>query len=62
MTDERTIVTPAPEVRVIDTHGAGAVFSAVAMRGLLEQWDIERVAQSATEIASFKCERHGLPD
>jgi ribokinase len=62
MIDERTIVTPAPEVRVIDTHGAGAVFSAVAMRGLLEQWDIERVAQSATEIASFKCERHGLPD
>ncbi|BCX02536.1 MAG: sulfofructose kinase [Candidatus Roseilinea sp.] len=55
------IEVPAPSVNVVDTQGAGAVYSAAAMYGLLADWPIERVVRFATTAASLKCAQHGLP-
>lgn len=55
------IEVPALAVNVVDTQGAGAVFSAAAMYGLLAGWPTERIARFATTAASLKCAQHGLP-
>ncbi len=54
------IEVAAPAMTVVDTQGAGAVYSALAMYGLLHSWPIEQVARVATVGASRKCGRHGL--
>ncbi len=54
------ITVPAPPVEVVDTQGAGAVYSAAAIYGLLAGWTTEQVARFATTAASLKCARHGL--
>jgi sugar/nucleoside kinase (ribokinase family) len=56
------IEAAAPEIKVVDTQGAGAVFSAMAMYGLLHEWPLERVVRTATHAASLKCAQHGLLD
>lgn len=56
------IEVAAPAITVVDTQGAGAVYSAIAMYGLLHSWPIERVVQVATSGASHKCGQHGLLD
>ncbi|MCS7055329.1 MAG: carbohydrate kinase family protein [Thermoflexales bacterium] len=53
---------PAPAVDVVDTQGAGAVYSAAAMYGLLVGWPVPQVARFATWAASLKCAQHGLLD
>jgi sugar/nucleoside kinase (ribokinase family) len=59
--DEDGLVTvPAPLIEVVDTQGAGAVYSAAAIYGLLAGWTTEQVARFATTAASLKCARHGL--
>jgi sugar/nucleoside kinase (ribokinase family) len=57
---EVIIEVPAPAVEVVDAQGAGAVFSAAAMYGLVHGWPLERVARVATAAASRKCAQHGL--
>lgn len=54
------IAAPAPIVQVVDTQGAGAVYSAAAIYGLLAGWPIEDVVQFATTAATLKCARYGL--
>lgn len=56
------IVVPAKQVAVLDTQGAGAVYSAAAMYGLCKGWPAQRVARVATLAASLKCAQHGLLD
>lgn len=56
------IEVSAPAVHVVDTQGAGAVYSAAAMYGLLAGWPMAQVARFATMAASLKCAQHGLPD
>lgn len=51
---------PAPEVKVVDTQGAGAVFSAAAMFGLLHGWALDTVLRCATHTASRKCAQASL--
>jgi sugar/nucleoside kinase (ribokinase family) len=53
---------PAQQVTVLDTQGAGAVYSAAAMYGLIKGWPAEQVARVATLAASLKCAQHGLLD
>ncbi|MCL6510842.1 MAG: carbohydrate kinase family protein [Anaerolineae bacterium] len=55
------IEVPAPQVSIVDTQGAGAVYSAAAMYGLLSGWPLERLTRFATTAASLKCAQHGLP-
>ncbi len=61
MDRSRLIEVPAPQVDVVDTQGAGAVYSAAAMYGLLAGWPVERTVRFATTAASLKCAQHGLP-
>jgi sugar/nucleoside kinase (ribokinase family) len=62
MQEGQLFVVPAQQVDVLDTQGAGAVYSAAAMYGLVHQWPAERVARVATLAASLKCAQHGLLD
>jgi sugar/nucleoside kinase (ribokinase family) len=58
--DNQLIESPAPIIDVVDTQGAGAVFSAAAMYGLIRRWPLSQIAQIATIAASRKCAQHGL--
>jgi sugar/nucleoside kinase (ribokinase family) len=60
--DGQLIAVPAQQVTVLDTQGAGAVYSAAAMYGLLQGWPAAQVARVATLAASLKCAQHGLLD
>jgi len=55
-----TIEVPAPQVSIVDTQGAGAVYSAAAIYGLLAGWPTERLGHFATTAASLKCAQPGL--
>jgi len=58
--DDGLVAVPAPSVEVVDTQGAGAVYSAAAIYGLLAGWTTAQVARFATAAASLKCAQHGL--
>lgn len=45
-------VTPASQVNIIDTVGAGDAFSAVFILGLVTGWPIEKIIANAQEFAS----------
>lgn len=59
VSDERVIRTPAFPVEAVDTTGAGDVFHAGYIYGLLQQWDIEYVVRFASALAAMKCTRMG---
>ncbi|MCS7087551.1 MAG: PfkB family carbohydrate kinase [Thermoflexales bacterium] len=59
-THEALLECHAPEVSIVDTQGAGAVFSAAAIFGLLHGWPIEAVLRGATHTASRKCAQASL--
>jgi sulfofructose kinase len=58
-TSDEWFHTPAFEVDVLDTTGAGDVFHGAYLVGLLHGWDIHRVADFATAAAAIKCMRLG---
>lgn len=62
MSGEQVVETHAPPVSVVDTQGAGAVYSAAAMYGILQGWPFDHIARFATTAASLKCAQHGLLD
>jgi sugar/nucleoside kinase (ribokinase family) len=62
MNGDHVIETHALPVTVVDTQGAGAVFSAAAMYGIVQGWTFDHIARFATTAASLKCARHGLLD
>ncbi len=51
----------APAVNIVDTQGAGAVYSAAAIAALLQGEPPDAAARFATRLASLKCAQHGLP-
>jgi sulfofructose kinase len=51
--------TPAFEVDVVDTTGAGDVFHGACLVGLLRGWDLRRIATFATAVSALKCTRLG---
>lgn len=57
--------TPAFPVSVVDTTGAGDVFHGAYIVGLLQGWDLRRVAQFASAVSALKCTvlggRAGIP-
>ena len=59
MADDRTIRMPAFKVEAVDTTGAGDVFHAGYIFGLLQGWDLERVLRFASALAALKCRRIG---
>ena len=57
--------TPAFEVSVIDTTGAGDVFHGAYLVGLVRGWDIRRIATFASAVSAIHCtvlgNRKGIP-
>ncbi|WP_456418433.1 PfkB family carbohydrate kinase [Thiolapillus sp.] len=51
---------PAPRVRVVDSLGAGDVFNAGVIDGLLNALPLEETLAHAVSLASAKCARKGL--
>jgi ribokinase len=51
--------TPAFEVEVLDTTGAGDVFHGAYLVGLLRGWDVRLSAQFAAAVAALKCAKLG---
>ena len=57
--DDRTIRMPAFTVEAVDTTGAGDVFHAGYIYGLLQGWEIERVLRFSSALAALTCKRVG---
>lgn len=57
--------TPAFKVEVVDTTGAGDVFHGAYIFGLLQGWDVKRIARFASAVSAIKCThlggRSGIP-
>jgi len=57
--------TPAFDVNVLDTTGAGDVFHGAYLVGLLRGWDLQMVTLFATAVSALKCTslggRKGIP-
>lgn len=47
--------TPAFEVEIVDTTGAGDVFHGAYIVGMLRGWDVRRIVRFATAVAALKC-------
>ena len=56
---DRIIRMPAFRVEAIDTTGAGDVFHAGYIFGLLKGWDLEEVVRFASAFAALKCRKIG---
>lgn len=46
-------------VKVVDTTGAGDVFHGAFIYGLLEKWDLKKIARFACATAAMKCRKLG---
>ena len=51
--------TPAFEIQVVDTTGAGDVFHGAYIVGLLRGWDARQAAQFSTAVSAMKCTKLG---
>jgi sulfofructose kinase len=59
LADDRFLRAAAMNVNPIDTTGAGDVFRAGFIYGLLERWPIERCLTFANASAAVACTRRG---
>ena len=50
---------PAVPVKVVDTTGAGDVFRAGMIYGMLQGWNVPALLRFATAAAAVSCTRHG---
>jgi sugar/nucleoside kinase (ribokinase family) len=54
-----TLRVPGYVVRAVDTTGAGDIFRAGFIYGLLQDWSLERTLRFANATAAFKCTKLG---
>lgn len=59
VTENEAFHTPAFQVEALDTTGAGDVFHGAYIYGLIQDWDVRRIATFATAMAAIKCTRLG---
>lgn len=59
VTVEERFHTPAFQVDVVDTTGAGDVFHGAYIVGLLHGWNLRQVAQFSTAVSAIKCTKLG---
>ena len=59
VTADEAFHTPAFEVKVVDTTGAGDVFHGAYIVGLQHGWDLESVAYFASAVSALKCQGFG---
>lgn len=48
-----------PKVKIADTVGAGDSFTAVLVAGLLQNHDLKKIHEKATQVAAFVCTQKG---
>ncbi len=58
-TQNESFHTPAFQVDVVDTTGAGDVFHGAYLVGLLHGWDLRSIALFSSAVAGMKCSRLG---
>jgi sulfofructose kinase len=56
---DRIIYSKGFEVEAVDTTGAGDVFHAGFIYGLIKNWDVAEILQFANAVAALKCTRMG---
>jgi sugar/nucleoside kinase (ribokinase family) len=56
---DRFVHVPAFRVSAVDTTGAGDVFRAGLIYGLLQRWPVERILRFANAAAAASCTREG---
>ena len=56
--DKSYLITP-PTIEMVDANGAGAVFSAAFIAGLVNKWDVKKTFALAVSAASMKCQIAG---
>jgi len=59
VSNDKVIRMPAFPVKALDTTGAGDVFHAGYIFGLLKKWDLERIVRFASALAAMKCMHMG---
>jgi ribokinase len=59
VTVEERFHTPAFQVDVVDTTGAGDVFHGAYIVGLLNGWNVQQIAQFSTAVSAIKCAKLG---
>ena len=63
--EEEILRVKGSRIDVVDTTGAGDVFHAGFIYGLLQNWDLEKILQFANAVAALKCRelggRKGIP-
>jgi len=65
-TSSKQFHTPAFDVDVVDTTGAGDVFHGAYLVGLLKEWDLETIAIFSSAVSAIECTflggRKGIPN
>ena len=65
LVDGRTSLREGFEVNAVDTTGAGDVFHAGFIYGLLQNWEVAEILRFANAVAALKCRdlggRKGIP-
>jgi len=59
LTEEEEIHSPAFNVKVVDTTGAGDAFDAGFLAGIIEGWDLKRVARFANAVGALSVMKVG---
>ena len=65
LVDREILYVKGFEVNVVDTTGAGDVFHAGFIYGLLQNWEVVEILRFANAVAALKCldlgGRRGIP-
>lgn len=59
VTGQTRFHTPAFQVDVVDTTGAGDVFHGAFVFGLIQGWDLHKISQFSTATSAIECTRLG---
>ena len=57
--DDRIVYSKGFEVEAVDTTGAGDIFHAGFIYGLIRNWDAVEILRFANAVAALKCTRMG---
>ena len=59
ITKDRSYSIIPPTIKMVDANGAGAVFSAAFISGIVNKWDVKKTFAMAVSAASLKCQIAG---
>jgi fructokinase len=59
VTENEQSFMEVPKVKIADTVGAGDSFTAVLVAGLLQNNDLKKIHETATQVAAFVCTQNG---